>query len=346
MLLQGVGFSVPSRRVTNDDVLQRLESSVAGLSKGDRTRIQRTIARLLIDSGAESRYWLDQGQSPIEGIQLAVSKALRNAGVLVEDVDLIIYAGVSRGFLEPGDSYFIADAVGARNASCFDVLDACNAWMRAAIIAQSLLDANEYRSVLVVNGEYPMSGSQDFARKLFEIRNPEQIAYRFAGLTLGEGATAALFTKGGSRWTLRERTRADLACLCQIPLPGYAGRTTSSWGDNPPGELEFRSYGSAMFEEATMHMLDLLNQQPEEVHRASLIVPHSASHSAYATHAQQLGIDHKLIYVYPTYGNLAAASIPAALALALDADRLRRGDSVFVWAASAGMTFSACSFAY
>ena len=54
----------------------------------------------------------------------------------------------------------------------------------------------------------------------------------------------------------------------------------------------------------------------------------------------------KMFYVYPDYGNLVSASVPAGMALAEQQGLLNRGDTVACWVGSAGMAFSLNCFTY
>jgi acyl-CoA:acyl-CoA alkyltransferase len=49
--------------------------------------------------------------------------AFRKASVTSGDIDLLIYCGVDKGFVEPANAYFFADALGMR-AQCYDLVDA------------------------------------------------------------------------------------------------------------------------------------------------------------------------------------------------------------------------------
>jgi 3-oxoacyl-[acyl-carrier-protein] synthase III len=76
------------------------------------------------------------------------------------------------------------------------------------------------------------------------------------------------------------------------------------------------------------------------------IFPHGATRRSWDQGASWLGVRHLMYHTYPRYGNLISASIPAGLATAIDAGTLRRGDRVAICGASAGMSFSVCSFRY
>lgn len=75
-----------------------------------------------------------------------------------------------------------------------------------------------------------------------------------------------------------------------------------------------------------------------------MVFPHASSKRDRDDGADVLGIRDRLFHIYPGYGNVVSASVPAGLALALEGGRIRRGDRLATWVGSAGMSFSACSF--
>lgn len=131
MKLASVAFRAPSRIVTNDEILAMIREHSGDIYDGKIDRMLHEVKVFLEKSGLVQRHWLNGSESPIGLLSAAIAEALEKAALAASDVDLVIYGGVDRGFVEPGDSYLIAHATGLRNAKCFDVIDACNSWMRA-----------------------------------------------------------------------------------------------------------------------------------------------------------------------------------------------------------------------
>ena len=72
-----------------------------------------------------------------------------------------------------------------------------------------------------------------------------------------------------------------------------------------------------------------------------LVVPHQANLRIISAACQRLGIpEEKAVVVIDRYGNTSSASIPLALADALDADRLRPGQHVLLTGFGGGMTWA------
>jgi 3-oxoacyl-[acyl-carrier-protein] synthase-3 len=72
-----------------------------------------------------------------------------------------------------------------------------------------------------------------------------------------------------------------------------------------------------------------------------LMVPHQANLRIISAACQRLGIpEEKAVVVIDRYGNTSSASIPLALADALDAGRLNKGDNVLLTGFGGGMTWA------
>ena len=60
-----------------------------------------------------------------------INEALRRANMSRDDIDLLIYTGLDKRVAEPGQSFFIAKAMGMLRAQCFDITEGCGSWTRA-----------------------------------------------------------------------------------------------------------------------------------------------------------------------------------------------------------------------
>ncbi len=346
MKIEAVGVRLPSRRVTNDDILQMLEDHSNGISKVVLRAYQRAVKGLLKLAGSKVRYFRDteKNEQAVSFIKGAIQDALDRAGISKDRIDLLIYCGVGKGFLEPANAYFYARAFGL-HCSCFDIADACMSWIRALEIAYGFLKSGRYKTVMIVNGEFNLHhGLPDN----FRVRSLRQIEYTFPTYTIGEAASATIVTASEAEWKFTYKTLPELCDLCTIPLDGYEAFVDPSHRHAKNGLHNFVSYGREMFANADKVLAPLVQETVGDLDGPDIYFPHAASDVAYLASGKRIGIPQDKMYakVFPAYGNLVSASIPAAIDLALKEGRLKRGHKVVFCPASAGMVYGVVQFVY
>lgn len=347
MRIDSVKFVQPSRVLSNDDIVGLVRQHSTGTYKGDLEKALEMIRRLLERSGAEYRCWLGEGQKPLDLITQAAEEALEEADCDKQDIDLLIFTGVDRGFLEPANSYFVAHALGMDRVECFDVVDACQSWSRAVRISHSFLQNGSYNRILIVNGEFAMNGGGLVYPALFTLERLDQIAWCFPGYTLGEGATATVVSKDPKRhWHFQYSSRPDFAELCTIPLKGYERFCLPSNSIGLNGVGHFTSFGDEMLSTGIDEVVEVFQKLNPPRKELRAVFPHTVSKKATDNAADRLGIKHLMYTIYPRCGNLASASVPAGMALAVNEGIISRGDLIAGWVGSAGMSYSAYSFVY
>ena len=346
MRIESIAMKIPSRKITNDDILDFLVTYSNGVSKRMLKGYQRVVSGMLTSTGADVRYIRDKSRSEraSDFVLAAMKESLRKAELTPEEIDLLIYCGVGKGFLEPANAYFYADAMGMV-CSCFDLADACMSWTRALELAYEFLRSGRYKKIMVINGEF---NSDHGLPDNFEVKNLKQLEYTFPTYTIGEAATSTILVASEQEWTFDYITRADLCDLCNIPLEGFDDfvEPTSRIGKN--GVLNFVAYGREMFASAEDHLGELLLRVVRNLDEPDIYFPHAASSNAYLKGGDKIGIDPDKMYseVFPRYGNVVSASIPMGMHLAIEENRLKRGDKVVLCPASAGMVYAVVQFKY
>jgi 3-oxoacyl-[acyl-carrier-protein] synthase III len=347
MKLDAVTVALPSRRLSNEDLLALIEEHSDGTFTGDLAATLAQVATLLRRAGARSRHWLVDDESPLDLMRQAIDQALEEAGCGKDEIDLLIYTGVDRGYVDPANAYFVAHAAGMDAVHCFDVLDACNGWSRALQLAEALFRAGGYRRILLVNGEFPMFPGGPVYPDLFALRSSDEIRYLFAAFTLGEAATATIVSPDpGRAWEFRFSSRTSFADLCTVPLQGFRRYAPSAKHAGRDEPVRLAAFSGEMFAVARREVPALLEELTASIDDVALIVPHAASFDAWEEGRKELAIEAPIYNIFSRCGNIAAASVPAGISLAAREGRVRRGDRLLCLTASSGMSFAAYSFVY
>ena len=349
MKIESVQLVLPSRVVSNAQVLEMIEHHSSDTYIGDDlSEALKKISMYLKYSGSNTRHWLDTGDRPIELMCSAVEAALEDADVSREDIDVLVYTGIGRGFLEPGGAYHTANALGMHHVECYDVIDACMSWTRAMQQLQALFKTGVYKRALVVNAEFNMYEGSAIYPAVFGLNSIESVEWTFPAFTLGEGTTATVVRADepdeDNTWSFNFASRPDLSELCNIPIENYEGYCMPSEKVGKNGVGRFTSFGSGLVEHGKDAAIQVMAEMDVNVDEVKGIFTHASSKRDWEIFAQELGLKSLLKPIYQDTGNLVSASVPGALATAINRESVKKGDKVMGWVGSAGMSFCAYSF--
>ncbi len=347
MKIDAISMSIPSLEVSNEWVLKELERLNSNVPAKTIKVYQREVLNLLKKSGSRTRFWRDKrkGEKAIEFIKSTMSEALQKANLKKDDIDLLIYCSVGKGFKEPANAYLFAYALGMK-CSCFDISDACMGWVRALDMAYRFLKTGAYKHIMIVSGEFNVY--EHLYPYLWKIKSLKQIEYTLPTYTIGEAATTTIVSNSSQEWKFSYESAPELADLCTIPMEGYEDFCEKDEKINLHGLNMFVSFGGELFGEAKTKMKNLVKKAIEDIDEHDIWLPHAASSEAYLETGEILGIKKEKNYVevYPRYGNVVSSSLPLAIFLAESENKLKRGDKVVLWPASAGMVFCVAQFIY
>jgi acyl-CoA:acyl-CoA alkyltransferase len=335
--IAAIAYRVPSRIMTNSDMIEMVDRQNPHVSAVRKAAYFRAVRTLYDRLGAQTRYIRDtaRGEKAVDVILGAMDDALEVAGMTPDDIDLLIYCGVGRGFVEPANAYFYAKARGMHATNCFDVTDACMSWVRAVQIADHMLQAGTVRNVVIINGEFHL-GIHD----KWDIESLDTLSYTFPMYTIGEAATATILVREDNDWRFDFMSRPDLADLCTIPLPGYDDFVAPSNRLGLNGHNKFVSFGRELFTEGKRMLEDLIQRHVSDVHAKRWFFPHAPAKSIYETALHNCGVKRNCMYleVFPRFGNVVSACVPVGIALAQQQGVLERGNEIALVPVSAGMT--------
>ncbi|MDQ2945968.1 MAG: 3-oxoacyl-ACP synthase, partial [Acidobacteriota bacterium] len=197
----------------------------------------------------------------------------------------------------------------------------------------------------VVNGEF--HAYERGIPSALPIRSPDQLRYTFPTFTIGEMATASVLVPSDHKWRFAFRSEPSKAGACTIPLPGYTDFAEPDERLGLNGINQLVSFGEELSAFALQRMLDFVPTCVANPLAVDLWVPHAASATLCKIAESKLSLHGRLFGdVFPEYGNVVSASIPTGIAMALNSNRLKRGDRLILCPASAGMSFALVDCVY
>ncbi len=133
----GTGSYLPVNIVTNDDLSKVMDTSDEWISS-------RT--------GIRERHLAKDETTASMSIE-AAKRAMEDAGVTAEVIDLIIVGTVSADYITPSCACEVQAAIGADQAVAFDINAACSGFMYALHIANAYIQAGIYKTALILGAE-------------------------------------------------------------------------------------------------------------------------------------------------------------------------------------------------
>lgn len=318
MMIRGLGSCLPERVVTNADFEKTLDTSDEWI----RTR-----------SGIRERRIVAEGENTLTMAVTASRRALDDARLGPEDVDLIVLA-TSTGYVPiPATACYIQQELGCRNIGAFDLSAACSGFVYAFISGVSLMANGPYRNVLVIGAE-TMSSVTDFED-------------RSTCVLLGDGAGAVVISHADNDVSglYDQCLGADGsgAPTLWVPAGGCMEPPTTRTVNERLHYLKMN--GREVYKFAVVKMqevvADALERTGLSADDVALIVPHQSNIRIIESVSDKLGIPmSKMAVNIDRVGNTSAASIPLALEEAYREDRVKRGDWVLMAGFGAGFTWA------
>ncbi|HJV44128.1 MAG TPA: beta-ketoacyl-ACP synthase III [Bacillota bacterium] len=314
----GTGSYVPEKVLTNKELEQMVDTS-------DEWIVSRT--------GICERRIAAENQASSDLAYEAALRALEQASVRPEELDLIIVATVTPDTSFPSTANIIQDRLGAKKASAFDLSAACTGFLYGLTTATQFIQNGLYRYALVIGAEC-LSKITDWTDRntciLFgdgagaAVVGPVKEGHGFLSFDLGSDGSGGELLKlpaGGSRLPVSEQTIQDRKHYLYM-----AG------GD--VFKFAVRTMGTSA-EEA----IQKAGLKKEDI---DFLVPHQANIRIIDSAVKRFGLSmDKVVVNLDRYGNMSSASIPVALDEAVRSGRIKDGDNLVLVGFGGGLTWGA-----
>lgn len=311
----GWGVEIPERVLKNSEIEKLVDTN-------DQWIRERT--------GIAERRIADDRDTPVTLGTRAARRALRHADILPDEIDLIVVATSTPMYLFPSTACLIQDKLGATRAGAFDLLAACTGFIYALGMASSQISSGAADTVVVIGTE-TLSRIVDWSD-------------RGTAILFGDGAAAFVLRASSVPGGVRDVVmHSDGSGGDMLYVPSGI---RPSWNGSEPPNAMIGMNGREVFRFATKIMTSATE---EVVQRAGLtlddvdvIVPHQANLRIIEAAARNLKLPiSRFVHNIERYGNTSTASIPIAVAEAVENGRIKPNDKVVLVGFGGGLTWGA-----
>jgi 3-oxoacyl-[acyl-carrier-protein] synthase III len=314
----GWGRYAPAQVLTNADLERMVDTSDEWI----RTR-----------TGIRERRVAAAHETTASMAAVASLRAIRTAGIDPDDIDLILLGTLTPDYWMPSTAALVKEAIGNTRAAAMDVSAACSGFVYGFATAQAWIEAGLAKHVLVIGAEL-LTRFLDYTD-------------RSTCILFGDGAGAVVVSASdepGGALGVELTTEPQGAYMIWLPAGG--AKAPPSAETVARGEHYVRMEGRETYRFATKTMattaLESIRKSGLEPSDIDLFIPHQANSRIIEAVAKGLDLPIDKMFVnVDRYGNTSAASVPIALAEAVNEGRVEVGDNVVIVAFGAGFTSGA-----
>jgi 3-oxoacyl-[acyl-carrier-protein] synthase III len=313
--ITSVGRFLPARVMTNADLAKIVDTNDEWI----RTR-----------TGIEARHIAEPGTPTSELCLQAARQCLELRGIGADEIDLIVVATITPDMVFPATACVLQAKLKATKAWGFDLSAACSGFVYALTLGAQFVQTGAHQKVLVLGADV-MSSILDYQD-------------RATCVLFGDGAGAVLLEPSEDEngvIDFAHEVDGTGAGYLNMPAGGSLRPTTHETVDRrehfvrQEGAHVFK-YAVRKFAEASLALLERNGLKPEQL---DLFVAHQANLRIIDAVRDRLGLpESKVVKNIQRTGNTTAATIPLALASALDDKRLKKGDLTLLTSVGAGFT--------
>ena len=316
--LTGWGRYAPSQVLTNADLERMVDTS-------DEWIVSRTGIR---ERRVAAAHETTASMGAVAGL-----RAIRTAGIEPDDIDVIILATLTPDYWMPSTAALVKEAIGNTKAAAFDVMAACSGFVYGYATASAYISAGLAKHVLVIGAEL-LTRFLDYTD-------------RSTCILFGDGAGAVVLSASDEPTApvgIELTTEPQGAYMIWLPAGG--AKSPPSAETIARGEHKIRMEGRETYRFATRTLASTALAAAGKAGIApgdvDLFIPHQANIRIIEAVAKGLNLPMERMFVnLDRYGNTSAASVPIALAEAVNEGRVEAGDKIVMVAFGAGFTSGA-----
>lgn len=308
------GF-LPEQVLTNAEIAKRIDTS-------DEWIVERT--------GIKKRHIARDGETTSDLAVEAGKRALTNAGLGADAIDLVVVATSTPDETFPAVATRVQARIGMTRGAAFDVQAVCSGFIYGLSVADNFIRCGQAKTVLLI-------GAETFSR-IIDWND------RTTCVLFGDGAGAIVLQAAAGEGKNSDRGILNTKIFSDGRLHDFLYTDGGVSSTRTAGHL--RMQGREVFKHAVTNIAAAMEASAREAgltpSDADWIVPHQANQRILDGTARKLGIrPERVVSTVAEHGNTSAASVPLALSTAVADGRIKRGDLVLMEAMGGGFTWGA-----
>jgi 3-oxoacyl-[acyl-carrier-protein] synthase-3 len=319
--ITGTGIYAPEKVLTNRDLEKMVDTS-------DEWIVART--------GIKERRIASEDQVTSDLGVIAGQRALKDAGLKINDIDLILMATSTPDTIFPSTACWVQKGLGADHIPAFDLSAGCTGLLYGMIVSEAMILNGAVRRILIIGAEM-----------LSRFVNWED---RNTCILFGDAAAAFVLEKSEDEsGMLSSYWKADGNLGDLLSMPGGGSRHPAS-----PETLEQKLHclqmkGNEVFKHAVKRMgeaaLASLEKAGLTTDDIDYLIPHQANIRIIEATGKRLKLPKEKVFInIQKYGNVSVATIPIGLHELKEQGKLKKGDIIVLDAFGAGFTWAAITY--
>ncbi|MDB9733865.1 ketoacyl-ACP synthase III [Porticoccaceae bacterium] len=313
----GTGSYTPSTILSNEELSKMVDTSPAWIEKNLGIK-ERRIAK-------SDEFTSDLATE-------AALKAIANAGLTADDIDLIIVATATPDRQAPSTATIVQDKLEAYNAVAFDIAAVCSGFLFGMSVASTYISSGVYDNVLVIGAD-TFSRITDWTRR--------------DAVFFGDGAGAAVLSQSNAaEGFLAFRLYSDGRGKWNFTIPAGGSELPTSEKTLREKSHFFEMNGTEVYNTATKALPKAINQVLEDtgfsIDDIDLMIPHQPSIRILQKTAEIIGLSFdKVMTNMDKYANTSGGTIPILLDEMHRDGKIKKGDVILFAAVGSGWTYGA-----
>ena len=274
---------------------------------------------------------VENEETQLDLAEAAIQAALENANLSMKDIDCLVSASAVGVQPIPCTAALIHERV-AKGLSipAMDINTTCTSFISALSTMSYLIEAGEYRRVLIVSSEVGSLGLNPKQKESYELFGDGAAAFIFQASDKNKGVIASL-----------QRTWSEGAHDTEI-RGGLTSYQPKEYSEETKTNFMFDMKGKKILLLSARVIPEMFQEFQEKSgiskDAVDYIIPHQASR-ALPLVMDKLGVSKdKYLNIVSEYGNMVSVAVPFGLAYALDHGYVKEGDTIFLMGTAAGMT--------